>query len=446
MEGSGRGSGVVQGADVHLSAGWLTNRAEDILRECSVLEFGDLFEARVDRNALFDAMSEAQEEASTGHVDRKTARRSKTWSPYLLAACAAYQLVYAHRGIFKEQVPEFTPAISGIAVPYQTDTITIQDCALRLAEKVLSQTENVNLLPDGFNSDYAEPEVRRFLNLLDLARSQDQTTIKTTAPKLANCLQQLAGKTTRRHRAAVALRRQIRNKPLSVVASALVVGILVTTVVAYLAWPAPPAVPASGSVEAMTTAPVLANVTEQVSAVVVDDVDDDEQHQLDLNPWSAPPTVPVVLKLNDPLNNVLEIRVRLRLQDADGPNPRVNLGVQWAPGTGPVAARTTVTNAIQTSPTGGGVPDLVAPAQVLPLMLDKDRERTETVVTMMATTNPANVPNAGATMVPTTFRCGYNPAPISILLSPGDETGVGTPGSTDKVLVTVVPLYVLKSC
>lgn len=117
----------------------------------------------------------------------------------------------------------------------------------------------------------------------------------------------------------------------------------------------------------------------------------------------------------------------------------MNLGVQWAPGTGPVAARTTVTNAIQTSPTGGGVPDLVAPAQVLPLMLDKDRERTETVVTMMATTNPANVPNAGATMVPTTFRCGYNPAPISILLSPGDETGVGTPGSTDKVLVTVVP-------
>jgi hypothetical protein len=438
---------VVQGADVHLSAGWLTTQAEGILRDCSVLEFGDLFEARVDRNELFEAMSEAQEQASTGHVDRKTARRSKTWSPYVLAACAAYQLVYAHRSIFKNEVPEFRPAMSGIAVPYQADVITIQDCALRLAEKVLSQTGNVNLLPDGFNSDYAEAQVRRFLDLLNLVPFQDQTTIKTTAPKLVDCLQQLAGKTTWRHRAEVAVRRQVRLRPLSGVMLALLVGLLVATVIAYIAWPDPPAVPASGSVEAMTTAPVLANVTEQVSAVVIDDaVDDDEQHQLDLDPWSAPPTVPVVLKLNDPLNNVLEIQVRLRLQDSDGSNPRVNLGVQWAPGTGPVTAQTTVTNAIQTSPTGGRVPDLVAPAQVLPLKLDKDPGRTETVVTMMATTNPKNVPNAGATMVPTTFRCGYNPAPISILLSPGDETDVGNDGSTDRVLVTVVPLYVLKSC
>ncbi|KDE96730.1 hypothetical protein Y900_030860 [Mycolicibacterium aromaticivorans JS19b1 = JCM 16368] len=180
---------------------------------------------------------------------------------------------------------------------------------------------------------------------------------------------------------------------------------------------------------------MLPNVTEQVSVYVVND----EQHQIAIDPWSSPPTTPVVVKLGDDDHNQLHIEVKLRLQDASGLNSGVDLGAQWAPGTVPVAGQTHISNAVNKTPQSAPH-DLVDPVIPLPLSLDKDKDRTPTVVTMMMSTNPNdNRDNAGK-ITSGTFHCGYNPAPVSLFVSPS-----GNP-DPDKKLVTVIPVYVLKTC
>lgn len=430
-DGGGSGALTEESAP-HLNAEWLNDEAEKILRRHTALEYGEIFDTRIDSGALFDAMSEAQ----TAAFDQSR-RRGKSWSEFYLAACAAYQLVYTHRKIFKNNVPTFIPPHVGIAAVFQhSGPITIQDCALELAETVLNQTRRVNFVPEGFNSDFAEQPVRDFLHLLNLVPFQTKSTIRTTAPKLAKELRKLAGKKTLLDRVGQAVRRGVRLRPLISVASAMVVGGLIIAGVAYLRWPQGPVVPPSvGTAEAMTADPVLPNVTEQVSVYVVND----EQHQVTIDPWSSPPTTAVVLKLGDDDHNQLHIEVKLRLQDASGLNSGVDLGAQWAPGTVPVAGQTLISNAMNKTPQPA-LHDLVDPVIPLALSLDKDKDRTPTVVTMMMSTNPNdNRDNAGK-ITPGAFHCGYNPAPVSLFVSPS-----GNP-DPEKKLITVIPVYVLKTC
>lgn len=430
-DGGGSGALTEESAP-HLNAEWLHGEAERILRRHTALEYDEIFDTRIDSGALFDAMSEAQSAAFD-----QSRRRGKSWSEFYLAACAAYQLVYTHREIFKNNVPTFIPPHVGIAAVFQhSSPITIQDCALELAETVLNQTRRVNFVPEGFNSEFAEQPVRDFLHLLNLVPFQTKSTIRTTAPKLARELRKLAGKKTLLDRGGQAVRYGVRLRPLTSVASGIVVGAVVVAGVAYWRWPQGPVVPPSvGSAEAMTTAPVLPNVTEEVSAYVVND----DQHRVTIGPWSSPPTTPVVLKLGDDDHNQLHIEVQLRLEDAGGLHSGVDLGAQWAPGTVPVASQTLISNAANKTPQPAPH-DLVDPLVPLSLSLDKDKDRTPTVVTMMMSTNPNdNRDNAGK-ITSGTFHCGYNPAPVSLFLSPSGNA------DPDKKLVTVIPVYVLKTC
>lgn len=430
MDDGGGGGALTQESAAHLSAAWLNDEAERILRRHTALEYGEIFDTRINSTALFDAMSEAQTQAFD-----QSRRRGKSWSEFYLAACAAYQLVFAHREIFKNNVPTFIPPHVGIAAAFQhSDPITIQDCALELAETVLNETRRVNFVPEGFNSDFAEQPVRDFLHLLNLVPFQTKSTIRTTAPKLAKELRKLAGKKTVRDRVGQAVRRGVRLRPLASVGGCFLAGGLIVAGVLYWQWPQAPVVPPTvGTSEAVTAAPALPNVTEQVSAYVVND----EQHQITIDPWSSPPTTPVVVKLGDDDHNQLHIEVKLGLKD--GLHAGVDLSVQWAPGTVPVASQTKISNAVNKTPQRAPH-DLVDQLDPLALSLDKDQDQTPTIVTMMMSTNPNdNRDNAGK-ITSGTFHCGYNPAPVSLFVSPS-----GNP-DPDKKLITVIPVYVLKTC
>jgi hypothetical protein len=413
---------------LHRDAGTLTAEAGDILHKYALVPSGE-FESRINRGLLLDAMCDAQEEAI-----KHSQRRLKSGSEFYLAACAAYQLVYRHREIFKNNVPTFVPPRAGIASAFHQDTITIQDCALELAEKILGKTREVNLVPEGFKSEFAAQPVKEFLRLLDRVPGQSQSTIRATAPRLAKELRKLARKKTRLDRVGETVRRRIRLYPLASAGSGIVVGGLIIGVVAYCLWPQAPVVPpAVGTSEAVTAAPALPNVTEQVSAYVVND----EQHQITIDPWSSPPTTPVVVKLGDDDHNQLHIEVKLGLKD--GLHAGVDLSVQWAPGTVPVASQTKISNAVNKTPQRAPH-DLVDQLDPLALSLDKDQDQTPTIVTMMMSTNPNdNRDNAGK-ITPGTFHCGYNPAPVSLFVSPSGNS------DPDKKLITVIPVYVLKTC
>ncbi len=360
---------------------------------------------------------------STG-LDSSSAQHAE--SEYLLAACAAYELVFSCEDVFKGNPPERYRIIDGTASLFQKGSL--QDCALRLAEEVL--LPEVELASEIYNSsDFPIKPVRKFRKLLQSVPGQSESTISAIAPLLEKQLRLLAGKQSKRARALAKVRHRIRRRPLRTTIACLVTGALAVFGVALWFWPSAPTV--TGSPAAMTTEPVLPNVFEQVTASVVG-----TGLEVGVNPWSAPPGQPLTLKVGDPEKSQMEVIVKLRLQEPFGGGRGIDLGAQLPPGTVFADAQTTVQNAANKVPKS--VPELLRPKDVISLSLDDDG--TETVVKMMVSISSNDNPRASATVSPMTLRCGYNPAPVSILLSP--------PANQDpeKFLVTVVPMYVLKPC
>lgn len=430
VDGDNRGGAVADEVNP-LDVGWLTKEAEKVLRSYTPLEVGEDFEARIDRGVLFDAMAQAQEDSSTGHVNDKQ-ERADSWSVYLLAAHAAYALVFAAPQVFKGNVPtNFYSREHGLASAVTKGSI--QDCALYLTEAILWKADRIDLLREGFSARLRHyPEVREFRNLLNAVPAQSESTARTTAPKLAVQLQRMAGQKRWPERMAARVRNWIRCWPIAAVGSCSAAVAAVAILVAYLAWPESPRSP--GSVEAMTTEPVIPNVLEVVSAEVVNH---EGEGRVTISPWSSPPSAPLFLTLDDPTRNQLRVTIKLRLADIDGPNPGIDLGAQLPAGTVYAVQQTTLQNAINREPEM--IPDLGSqPTDVIPLHLDEDK--TETVVSMVVSISLSDNPEADATFTPATFRCGYNPAPFTIFLAPSGNQ------NPNKNLVSVVPLYVLNDC
>lgn len=432
VDGDEGGGALTEGAPavIRKDASWLADVADRILRDCAVIGRDEIFDTRTDYNALYRAMARAQAEAHPGDahsVDQGEDAAQSAESEYLLAACAAYELVFSCNEVFKNNPPERYRITDGTAASlFQKGSL--QDCALRLAEEVL--LPEVELAPEIYNSsDFPIKPVRKFRKLLLSVPGQSESTITAIAPLLEKQLRLLAGKQSRRARAFAKVRHRIRRRPLRTTIACLVAGALAATGVAIWSWPSAPTV--TGSAEAMTTKPVLSNILEQVTASVVGD-----SLEVGVNPWSSPPGQPLTLKVDDPEKSQMEVTVRLRMQEPDGRRPGIDLGAQLPPGTVFADAQTTVQNAANRVPKS--VPELLRPKDVISLSLDDDG--TETVVRMMVSISSNDNPRASATVAPMTLRCGYNPAPVSILLSPAGNQ------DPEKFLVTVVPMYVLKSC
>lgn len=426
--------GAVAEDDPQLTASKLGNLAWDVLASYAALPKETPFIDIADWDAVMDAMSAAYREAWSDHHD-DAGNLLDTASGFRLAAYAAFYLVQSHRLIFnKDFLPpprRFRKGLPGVAQPAY-----VQGCALLVAQSVIDSTEGVNLSV-GLKRSLAQPPVEDMIRTLNMVAGASGITANDATGDLEQNLRRIASKKLDWARKVPApIRRRWRPIALSSVV-ALVAG-AAATALSYLAWhrdePAPP--PAVGTPPAVAVGDVVAsNVTQKLVVTPPGP----QSAPLEIDPWAAPPVSPVVLVLNDPLRSQLSVEVKLRLANSQGDKPALWLKAGWAAGTMAVSGQTTITNAAHDQPEGIG--DIQRPEDKIPISLDPAPDAgsgpgPETTIKMMLSVNPGDEQQLGDNAK--FFFCGYNPAPASILLT--------TPGEKRPILVTAIPIYVVKNC
>ncbi len=417
------------------TASQLGNLAWDVLSSYAALPKETPFIDIANWDAVMDAMSEAYSDAWGDHHDA-AGNLLDSACGYRLAAYAAFYLVRSHRLIFNkglEPTPQrFRKGIAGVAAPPY-----LQGCALLVAQSVVDSTVGVNMSM-GLKRSLAQPPVEDMIRTLNMVSAgASGVTANVAAGDLEQNLRRIAAK--KRYwarRIPKPIRRHWR-LTLSVV-TALTVGSAAATAWSYAAWhredlAPPPAVGTPPAVEVGSA--VASNVTQKLMVTPVGS----KAAPLEIDPWAAPPVSPVVLVLDDPLRSQLSIEVKLRLSNSQGEKPGLWLKAGWAAGTMAVSGQTTITNAAHDQPQGIG--DLQKPEDKITISLDPDPDAglgpgLETTVKMMLSVNPGDEHQLGDNAK--NFFCGYNPAPGSILLT--------TPGEKRPILVTAIPIYVVKNC
>ena len=416
-----------------INAGELIGFAQGILRTYAAVPAGE-FDILLRTDALMDVMSVAYREAIEAHQD-EDGNLLPTWSGYTLAAYAAFHLMHAGRRLFeKDELPQSHPFGDRSGIAGLSNPDYLQGCALLVGQGVILKAEQIDISRD-LKSEIAKPLVDDAIRTLSLVAKDPDLTAKSIVSKLDPCFRAIAEKKPHWKRRVRTL-AQRRWKSAVAVAVALLLGMGVATGFSYAAWhhdptppPAPPMPPplppAVGTLPAASVRPAVApNVTEKIEVTAVGDA---SIPLVEIDPWAAPPSAPSVLVLGDPLRSQLNISIKLRLQvpaSQGAPNPSLLLSAGWGAGTMVVSGRTTLTNANhRLAPEG--IRDLEKPGDQISIGLDGDT--TETIIKMMiAVDTPGN------------FLCGYNPAPASILLT--------TPGEKRPILVTAIPIYVVKNC
>lgn len=388
-----------------------------------------------DWNALMDAMSTAYSEAWCEHHD-EAGNVLGTACGYRLAAYAAFYLVQSRRQVFKRQLlplpRRFRKGIAGVAAPGY-----LQGCALLVAQGVVQRTEGVDM-SIGLKRSLAGPPVEDMIKTLNMVAGESAVTANSVVDDLEQHLRTIADKRKRSwsHRLPAPIRRHWR--PTLCVATALLMGIAGATGLSYLAWhrdiPAPP--PEVGTLPAVAVGNgVATNVTQKLLVTPVGS----PAAPLEIDPWAAPPMSPIVLVYDDPYRSQLDIKVKLSLANSEGVNPGLWLKAGWAAGTMAVSGRTTITNASHREPQG--ISDLQKPEDKIAINLEPHSGAgpdpgPETTIEMMLSINPGDDGQIADNAK--NFFCGYNPAPASILLT--------TPGVERPILVTAIPIYVVKNC
>lgn len=425
------GGAVAENAP-RISAGELIGIAQGILRSYAALAEDDDFDSLLRTDALMDAMSVAYREAIEAHEDDE-GNLLPTWSGYTLAAYAAFHLMHSGPQLFADgELPPSHPFGNGSGIAGLSNPGYLQGCALLVSQGVIKKAERIDM-SRGLKSEYAKPLVDDAIRTLNLVAKAPDLTAKSIVSKLDPCFRAIAAK---KQPWNVRTLIQRRWKSAVAVAVALLVGMGTATGFSYAAWHAdpvappappmpPPPPPVVGTLPAASVRPAIAaNVTEKLEVTAVGDA---SVALVEIDPWAAPPSTPSVLILDDPLRSQLNISVKLRLQvpvSQGGANPSLLLSAGWGAGTMVVSGRTTLTNANHRLEPEG-IHDLEKPGDQISIGLDGDT--TETIIKMMI-----------AVDTPGSFLCGYNPAPASILLT--------TPGEKRPVLVTAIPIYVVKNC